>query len=81
MDPDNDTLYVRVEVLRESTDLKDGGDFETRPEALDKLVKQAGPDKVVFNAPENEGPYRLFIYILDGKNHAATVNFPFMVKK
>jgi hypothetical protein len=81
MDPDNDSIYIRTEVLRESTDLKDGGDFETRPEALDKLVKQASPDKVVFNAPDTEGPYRLFIYVLDGKNHAATVNFPFMVKK
>jgi hypothetical protein len=81
MDPDNDNLSVRIEILHESTDLKDGGDFETRPEALKELVKQAAPDKVVFNAPEKEGPYRLFIYILDGKNHAATMNFPFMVKK
>jgi len=61
--------------------LKDGGDFETRPEALNELVKQVSPEKVVFNAPETEGHYRLFVYVLDGKNHAATVNFPFMVKK
>jgi hypothetical protein len=81
VDVDNDSLYVRVEILKESTDLKDGGDFETRPEALDKLVTMASPEKVVFNAPVNEGPYRLFVYVLDGKNHAATVNFPFLVKK
>jgi len=80
MDPDNDTLSVRVEILHESTDLKDGGDFETRPEALNELITQAGPDKVVFKAPVYDGAYRLFIYVLDGKNHAATVNFPFLVK-
>jgi hypothetical protein len=80
-DPDNDSIYIRAEVLRESTDLKDGGDFETRPEALNELVKQASPEKVVFNAPETAGHYRLFVYVLDGKNHAATVNFPFIVKK
>lgn len=80
-DPDNDTISLRVEVLQESTDLKDGGDFETRPEALNELVKKAESGKIVFKAPVNEGPYRLFIYVLDGKNHAATINFPFMVKK
>ncbi|MCB8995090.1 MAG: hypothetical protein H6538_05740 [Bacteroidales bacterium] len=80
LDPDNDSLYVRTEILHESTDLKDGGDFETRPEALNELVKEASSSRVVFNAPEKKGPYRLFIYILDGKNHAATVNFPFMVR-
>jgi hypothetical protein len=81
MDTDNDSLYARAEVLLESTDLKDGGDFETRPEALHELVRKADPNKVVFMTPLNEGAYRLFVYILDGKNHAATVNFPFMVKK
>ena len=80
VDTDNDTLSVRTEVLHESTDLKDGGDFETRPEALNELIKQASPEKVVFNAPTNPGNYRLFVYILDGKNHAATVNFPFRVE-
>ncbi len=80
MDPDNDTITLRTEVLHESTDLKDGGDFETRPEALNELVKEAAADKVIFNAPKNPGNYRLFVYVLDGKNHAATVNFPFTVK-
>ncbi len=81
MDPDNDSIYIRSEILRESTDLKDGGDFETRPEALNELVRSTSIDKVVFNAPETAGAYRLFVYVLDGKNHAATVNFPFQVKK
>lgn len=80
-DPDSDSIYIRTEVLRESTDLKDGGDFETRPESLDKLVSAISIDKIVFNAPETEGAYRLFVYVLDGKNHAATINFPFFVKK
>lgn len=80
-DPDNDSLYFRSEILKESTDLKDGGDFETRPEVLNELIKETTAPKVLITAPSEEGAYRLFIYVLDGKNHAATINFPFQVKK
>ncbi|MCK5686159.1 hypothetical protein KAJ27_18650 [bacterium] len=79
-DPDNDELKVRIEVLKESIDLGMGGDHESRPEVIEGLVVEASSQKVLFKAPGEEGAYRIFVYILDGHQHAATVNFPFYVK-
>lgn len=79
-DADNDSLFIRFEVLHESTDLKDGGDKESRPEAVDGLLVASEPGSLMFKAPENEGAYRVFLYVLDSHNHAATVNVPFVVR-
>lgn len=79
-DPDGDKLSLRVEVLEESTDLRDGGDLEDRPDQLESIVSELIENTIVFRSPENTGAFRLFIYVLDGSNHAATVNFPFLVE-
>ena len=79
-DPDGDTLNIRFEVLREATVLGDGGDKEPRPESFNDLMLKAEDGLVVFKAPEESGPYRAFLYVLDGNNHAATVNIPFFVE-
>lgn len=76
-DPDNDPLTIDIEILHESTDLGDGGDYESRPEAVSGLVKTITNGKVTFTAPEDQGAYRIFLYIRDGQNHAATANVPF----
>ncbi len=78
MDFEEDSLDYRWEILPESTDLKDGGDEESRPEAIEGLVVSQEEGKVVFKAPSS-GPYRLFVYVNDGENHSATANIPFMV--
>lgn len=78
-DPDEDPLTVKVEILRESTDLKDGGDYESRPESLEGLVKNTDLSAVEFNAPQEIGNYRIFVYVEDGNNHVATFNIPFRV--
>ncbi|WP_316742912.1 glycoside hydrolase family 2 TIM barrel-domain containing protein [Pedobacter antarcticus] len=80
-DPDNDKLTTRWELLPESTDLKTGGDRETRPKAIPDLVKSTAVDKAMVTAPDREGAYRLFIYVSDGNNNVATANIPFLVKK
>lgn len=81
-DPDNDPLTYRYEILPESTDIKSGGDKESRPEPVKVETKDGGtPGKLIFKAPKKEGPYRLFTYIYDGNGNAATANFPFYVKK
>jgi hypothetical protein len=77
-DYEGDSLIYRWEVLPESTDLKWGGDKESRPETL---LHQVGESAMALKAPQTEGAYRLFVYITDGHNHAATANFPFFVKK
>jgi hypothetical protein len=77
-DLDGDKLTYRWELLPESTDIKVGGDKESRPEAVDMEVEGAMDSPVVeFQVPKEEGPYRLFVYIYDGNGNAATANFPF----
>ncbi|MGZ0015773.1 glycoside hydrolase family 2 TIM barrel-domain containing protein [Yeosuana sp. AK3] len=77
-DFENDAIEYQWEVLRESTDLKDGGDKEERPETI-KLKTTTNQNGVLeFQAPQ-PGHYRLFVYASDGNNQAATANIPFMV--
>ena len=78
-DPDNDPLTIDIEVLNESTDLGDGGDHESRPEAINGLIKNINKNSVQFRSPAEKGAYRIFLYIRDRHNHAATVNVPFFV--
>jgi hypothetical protein len=78
-DPDNDPLKIEIEVLHESTDLGEGGDRESRPDAITDLVTEIDKGNIRFNAPAETGAYRIFIYIRDGHNHAATANVPFYV--
>ncbi len=80
VDPDDDSLSYRVEILHESNDLKMGGDRESRPDSVPGLVHSAVEGRIEFTTPGQEGPYRLFVYVLDHHNHAATVNFPFFVQ-
>jgi len=81
-DPDSDPLKFRYEILPESTDIKSGGDKESRPEPVPVSAKDGSEKgKLIFKAPKKEGPYRLFTYIYDGNGNAATANFPFYVKK
>lgn len=80
-DPDNDKLTAHWELLPESTDLKSGGDWESRPEALPGLVKSTTVEQATLTAPQREGAYRLFLYVSDGNNNVATANIPFFVRK
>lgn len=77
-DHDSDTLQYEWDVKSESTDLGDGGDFESTPESLVGLINGDG-DSVKVIAPERQGAYRLFIYAHDGKGHTAHANIPFYV--
>jgi hypothetical protein len=76
-DYEGEALTFRWEIMHESTDLGDGGDYESRPETL---LKTTGEAEMTIEAPQNEGAYRLFVYVNDGHNHSATANFPFLVK-
>jgi hypothetical protein len=78
-DPELDSLTWRFEVMPESTDLKEGGDFENKPNELKGLVLSEELGKVTFKAPGKKGAYRAFVYVLDRNQHAGTVNIPFFV--
>ncbi len=78
-DPDGDRLKYTFEIMPESTDLKTGGDFETTPPILTSVAKDDGA--VELAPPAEEGAYRLFFYVRDGKGHCGTGNIPFFVEK
>jgi len=77
-DSDGDPINYVWDIMRESTDLGDGGDFESTPESLSALV-QGKDAKAQVTAPDEPGAYRLFIYAHDGKGHTAHANIPFYV--
>lgn len=73
---ENDKLNYKWFILPESTDLKTGGDAESKPEELNGLIKNKKENKITFRAPLAEGAYRLFVNISDGKKVAyANVTF------
>jgi hypothetical protein len=74
-------LGVECEILPEATVLGEGGDFEPRPEPLEGLIRRATTEVVEFTSPATPGAYRLFVYIHDEHNRAATANLPFLVEE
>ncbi|MES1198249.1 MAG: hypothetical protein ABUL41_03130 [Chitinophagaceae bacterium] len=81
IDPDNDSLSYRWELLPEPTKVGNGGDFEARPKTIEGLITPGSNGTAVLKTPETEGPYRLFVYVTDGNNNVATANIPFYIKK
>lgn len=77
-DHNNDQITYSWEILPESTDLKDGGDKEERPEKIKMEFISDKNGAVRFKTPKS-GSYRLFAYAGDRYGHAATANIPFLV--
>ena len=80
-DPDGDPLTYQWDIKPESTDLGDGGDFETTPESIAGLIDAPDQRQITVTAPEQSGAYRLFVYVYDGQGHAAHANIPFFVNE
>ncbi|MET4107145.1 glycoside hydrolase family 2 TIM barrel-domain containing protein [Hymenobacter sp. UYP22] len=79
-DPEKDRLTYRYELLPESTDLKSGGDRESRPAPISGMVPAGAKAQTTLTAPTKEGAYRLFVYTYDGRDNVATANIPFYVR-
>lgn len=79
-DPDQDPLKYAWEIMEESTDLKTGGDHESKPRSLPGLIRNGNHSEISLTAPSKPGAYRLFVYAFDGKGHAAHANIPFFVE-
>ncbi|HDZ40658.1 MAG TPA: hypothetical protein ENH59_03125 [Bacteroidetes bacterium] len=79
-DPDSDSISIECEIMKEATDLGDGGDFESRPPSIETKISCEPDGKIIFTAPEEKGQYRFFIYVRDNNKHAGTVNIPFKVE-
>lgn len=80
-DSDDDSLKIIWEVLHETTDKRSGGDVEQKPAKVSGLDMKQDNKTLSFNAPAEEGRYRLFVYVYDQKGGAAHANIPFLVKK
>lgn len=53
--------------------------IEEEQPVIENLILEDSGKKVTFKAPVKEGPYRLFVYVIDGDNNFSTTNIPFYV--
>jgi hypothetical protein len=79
-DPDNDPLTYHWEIIPEVPEhhQSDGGDFEPRPATVFSM--DSDENSISITAPAKSGDYRLFVYVFDGHQNAATANIPFYVR-
>lgn len=75
------SITLRLEIMHEASELGFGGSFEPRPESVKKkLISDADINNITFKSPQEPGPYRLFIYVIDDKGYASHANLPFLVE-
>jgi hypothetical protein len=79
-DYEGDSLTYKWVILKESEATQEGGDREEIPEHIG-TIESAYSSEIRLVTPTEEGPYRLFSDVFDGKGHAAHANIPFYVKK
>ena len=79
--PSNQALTYRWEIMAEvdKSVESDGGDFEPSPEVIWSDSSENSAANIEFAAP-SAGEYRLFVYVEDSHNNAATANVPILVK-
>lgn len=77
-----ENLEIEWEFLPESTDIGAGGDPEERPETITGLIveENAEAGKITFELSREPGPYRLFVYVINEHEKAATANIPFFIE-
>ncbi len=78
-DPDGDPLVWNWAVLPEQKG-HDASKQVPMPAAVGGTIAKASGDRVSVNAPDKPGIYRLYVWVKDGKGHAATANAPFEVR-
>ena len=75
-DPEGDTLFYRWEIRPEGADNFKKGNFDN---TMPHLLSDDNCAVVEFKSPEEEGGYRLFVYVYDNHQHIATHNLRFYV--
>lgn len=81
-DPEQDTLRFQWEILPDGpffTFLPGRGKTEIRPKQLENRIVENRNDRILFRAPGNFGPFRLFVHVFDGHGNACSANIPFFV--
>jgi len=80
-DPDGDALDFEWIILKEVQERSQGGAREREAESVNLQVVEKVDQNLTFVAPDQEGDYRLYVYVYDGNNKAGYANAPFYVKK
>lgn len=84
IDPNNDALRYEWKILKEVVERSQGGAYEKTPDNVSFTQKSHNisieGSEMQFIVPEDEGDYRIFVYIYDGKGKVGNANFPFYVK-
>jgi hypothetical protein len=80
-DPDGDGLTFEWQVLAEVVRAGYAGRGEQRSKPMPELIGKMEGGAVTFTAPEQEGAYRVFVFVRDGKGNGATANIPFLVQR
>ncbi len=81
-DAEQNPLRFTWEILPDGpffTYLPGRGKTEIRPKQLEKLIIEDRGEHIVFRAPANFGPFRLFVHAYDGHGNACCANLPFFV--
>lgn len=77
-DYENDPLKLKIEIMPDIPEYyRGGGDHEERPPTVNGDEYEEYSKGMIIKAPAKEGPYRVFIYVMDGHNNAGTANIPF----
>jgi hypothetical protein len=76
-DADGDALTYIWEIQEEPTDLGSFGSAESRPARVGNPITTSEGSVAIPGM--SAGRYILFVYVLDGHNHAGTANIPFSV--
>jgi hypothetical protein len=76
-DPEADSLEFIWEIRDEENYFLD----KNYSNPIDSLIVVSNGPKVQFKTPKDEGPFRVFVYALDGRGNFSSYNIPFYVIK
>jgi len=75
--PNSGPLQYQWELMAESTVHGIGGSFEATPQTLAAAVTPGADGSAIVHVPAQKGAYRLFVYVRNAYQAAATANMPF----
>ncbi len=79
-DPEGQPINVTWKVMAEAGSYVTGGDFQKAPPSFDDAIVTANSSSATVKLPEATGTYRVYAFVDDGANGAATANIPIRVQ-